>query len=249
LLGASNLTRGIATVVETASRVWGRPLDVLGAFGHGRSYGLDKAVLGRRLPAITACGLWEALGRRLAAPTAALLTDVGNDLLYEVDAPQIAAWVECCLDRLQALGARVVMTGLPTHALERLSRPKYLLLRTLLFPGSRLSLTELTRRTWELDRRLRQAAHHRGVPLVSHRAQWYGFDPIHIKLRHWGPAWREILAQWSADMPLPELPRPALGRWLYLRLLPPQQRWFFGWEQRWTQPAGRLADGTSLAFY
>jgi hypothetical protein len=239
----------MATVVETAARRWGRPLDVLAAFGHGRSYGLHKAVLGRKLPGISTCGLWAALNRRPSAPTAALVTDVGNDLLYEVDVPQIAAWVEECLDRLLAVGARVVMTAMPTHSLEKLSRAKYLLLRTVLFPGCRLSLGEMTGRTWDLDRRLRELAQARSISFAPLRARWYGFDPIHITFRYLAPAWRELLAPWSDSAPWPELARASLRRQLYFWRLAPQQRWLFGWEQRRAQPAGRLPDGTILAFY
>src|SRR5690242_2621175 len=72
LLGASNLTRAIATVLETALGVWGGPLDVLAALGNGRSYGLRKAWLWRELPGIAGCGLWDAWERRPPAPTAAL---------------------------------------------------------------------------------------------------------------------------------------------------------------------------------
>ena len=38
-LGASNLTRGLHTVVSTARTEWGPDVEVLGALGHGRSYG------------------------------------------------------------------------------------------------------------------------------------------------------------------------------------------------------------------
>src|SRR5205807_8069752 len=54
VLGASNVSLGFGTIVETAARLWGAPLDLLAAFGHGRSYGLRKSVLGRELPGITA---------------------------------------------------------------------------------------------------------------------------------------------------------------------------------------------------
>ncbi|HEX5443564.1 MAG TPA: hypothetical protein VFW87_07035, partial [Pirellulales bacterium] len=113
LLGASNVTRGISTVVETACRVWGRPLDLLAAIGHGRSYGMKSTVLVRTLPGILDCGLWPALAERPPAHTAALVTDVGNDLFYGADPPQIAGWIEACVDRLAKLDAAVVMTRMP----------------------------------------------------------------------------------------------------------------------------------------
>ena len=62
LLGASNLTRGISTVVETAQNIHPQPLEILAAAGLGRSYGLDSRVLGRKLPGIIHCELWEKSG-------------------------------------------------------------------------------------------------------------------------------------------------------------------------------------------
>src|SRR5262249_38307569 len=99
LLGASNLTRGISTVVETEPCIWGRPLDILAAFGHGRSYGSRRWLLGRELPGIVECGLWQALEKSPPAPTAALITDIGNDVLYEEPVDTIVSWVEWCLDQ------------------------------------------------------------------------------------------------------------------------------------------------------
>ena len=89
LLGASNLTKGIGTVVETACRTWGQPLEVHAALGHGRSYGRTTSLLGRQLPGILECGLWPALERTPGVPTAALVTDIGNDLLYGEPVGQI----------------------------------------------------------------------------------------------------------------------------------------------------------------
>ena len=81
LLGASNLTRGISTAVETTRRAVGGPAEYFIAMGHGRSYGARSRVMGRGLPGITECGLWGALGDD-HSPTYALLTDVGNDVAY-----------------------------------------------------------------------------------------------------------------------------------------------------------------------
>jgi hypothetical protein len=207
------------------------------------------SLLGRELPGIVECGLWDALRRRPAAPTAALLTDIGNDLLYGFPVVDIADWVERCLDRLQKAGARVVMTRLPLERLHTLPQAKFFLLRTLFFPGSRLRLVTVRERALDLDLRLSALARNRGVSLVEHNADWYGFDPIHIKMRHWAQAWRTMLAPWTPDTAIPELAPPSFHRWLAVRFLPPEVRWFFGYEQRRAQPSGRLAGGTVLSFY
>jgi hypothetical protein len=248
LLGASNLTRGMSTVFETAGAFCGRPLEIFAALGHGRSYGMYSSLLGRRLPGILSCGLWEGLDARPPASTAALLTDIGNDLLYEVPPGQVAQWVRECTDRLLARSARVVMTMLPLSNSSGLSEWRFTFLRTCFFPSCQLGLEELLSRASELDELLRRLCAERGIPVIEPRREWYGLDPIHIRLRNWRIAWSEILSQWC-DGPPPPVPVPSLRHWLRLRLLPPEQRWFFGFSQRRAQPAGQLGDGSAVFLY
>jgi hypothetical protein len=249
LLGASNVARGLSTLVETACRLWGRPLDLLAACGHGRSYGWRMSLLGRALPGIVDCGLWQALEQAPPAPTGALVTDVGNDILYDVPVDAIAAWVEACLGRLARAGARVVMTPLPLGNIATLSPARYLFFRRLLFPRCRLPYSAARERVLDLDGRLRALARSHGAHLAEHRPEWYGLDPIHIRRRHAAQAWRAILSPWADASPLPPPATGSLRRWLYVRRLPPDRRWLFGREQRGPQPAGRFADGSTLALY
>ena len=80
-LGASNLTRGLQTMVSSARASWGSEIEVVAALGHGRSYGATSQFLIRTLPGILECGLWRELESRPQVPTRALLTDIGNDIL------------------------------------------------------------------------------------------------------------------------------------------------------------------------
>jgi hypothetical protein len=249
LLGASNLTRGISTVIETAQAVWGSPLEVLAALGHGRSYGLRSRVLGRELPGISACGLWSELSARPPAETAALITDIGNDLLYGASVPAILGWVAESLDRLGAAGARTVMTCLPLASVESLSEWRFTIARTCAFPRSRARLADILTQARELNAGLAELAAARNVRLVEQRGGWYGFDAIHIRLRHWRAAWSEILAPWSDTQHSAPGARGSLTRWLYLRSLPPLERKLFGRARRAAQPSGRLGDGTTIALY
>jgi len=248
LLGASNLTRGISTVLATAAAYWGQPLDVLTALGHGRSYGGHSSVLGRMLPGIRDCGLWTALAAGPPAPLAALLTDIGNDLFFEALPEQIVAWVENCLERLAQVEARAVMTRMPMFNLDRMNARWFLVMRSIFFPFSRLTLPVLGQRARELDERLCRLAHERGCRLVEQRAGWYGLDPIHIKLAHWSAAWHDVLGGWS-DAPCAAAERGSWREWTYLRLLPPEERWLLGLRQRRVQPSGRLRDGTTISLY
>ena len=182
LLGASNLTRGISTVIETAWSLWGSPLEVLAALGHGRSYGLRSRVLGRELPGIRRCGLWDDLAARPPADTAALVTDVGNDLLYGASVSEILGWVSESLDRLASHHARTILTLLPLESVESLSDWRYWLLRTCTFPRCRAGRLEILEAAIELNAGLKQLAAEHGAATVELPGRWYGFDPIHIRL-------------------------------------------------------------------
>jgi hypothetical protein len=249
LLGASNLTRGISTVIRLAQLSLGGPLQVLAALGHGRSYGLYSRVLVRELPGIDECGIWQALEDGGLAPTWALITDIGNDVFYGATTDEIIRWVERALDRLAAHQARVVMTLLPTDNAAHISPWRFRLMRRLMFRSCVLELDEVHAITLEINQRLRALARDRAIELIAQRNCWYGFDPIHIRLAQWPHAWGEILSTWRNESRAVFSPEPSLARWLYLRSLPPLERSLFGRVRRAAQPAGRLADGTTISFY
>ena len=253
LLGASNLTRAFSTVVETSRRIFESPLEILAALGHGRSYGMHSSVLGRRLPGILQCGLWEALresqAQRPDLPTYALITDIGNDLVYGMEVSVVVDWLEQCLNRLEAVGSRVVMTLLPVASLEQLGRWRYSLFKSILFPSSAMDFDTVTRRALELNSALESLVQRQGVHGVIQSASWYGWDPIHMKMRLWPMIWKKILSNWNQNKFFSDLARGSLRRWCYLRCLKPELRWFFGNPQRHKQPAGRLSDGTTVSIY
>ena len=248
LLGASNLTRGLSTVVETARLRWGAPLEVCLAAGHGRSYGLTSRVLARTLPSILACGLWDELAQRPPLPTAALITDIGNDLLYEASVERIAEWIAQCLSRLTPLCERIVVTQLPLVSLQTMTARRFHVLRSILFPRSRLSWPAARVSAERLNERVVTLAARCGARLVVPRAEWYGCDPIHIRRRHWSAAWREIMSDWC-DGAAPELAQGSFRRWLTLRRQRPLSRHWCGVHQPRAQPACTLIDGTTISLY
>ncbi|MCH7726088.1 MAG: hypothetical protein IH991_06365 [Planctomycetes bacterium] len=248
LLGASNLVRGISTVVETATNVLGSPLDVLAALGHGRSFGMESRVLGRVLPGIIQCGLWDALDQRPQLPTNALITDIGNDILYGASPQAIAHWVEACLVRLRRVSRRIVVTELPLENVLRLGPRRFALIRKLIFPSALISFEDALAAIKTLNDHVKSVSETYGAHVVQPRPCWYGVDPIHIKLRHWPEAWLEVFRSWSDDRSIP-LAKGSLRRWMFLRGLRPQQRRLFGRVQTQQQPAGRLPNGAIISYY
>ena len=243
LLGASNVVLGWKTISQLARSLAGEPIDIWGAFGHGRSYGLKSRVLGRSLPGITPCGLWTNLAGSPACETVAVVTDLGNDLLYGVDVPQIIGWVNWCVDRLHEQNARVVSTRLPLASVRRLSPARFRLMRSILFPRSEMTLDKVIRLAEELDAGVVDLATRFGIGVVEPRPEWYGFDPIHVLRRQRHAAWSEILgcgfSRTDRDVPAStsSLRMPRLWQ------LAPERRWVFGVERTRTQPVAEMTDG------
>jgi hypothetical protein len=238
-LGASNLTRGWHTVVSTARAAWGTEVEVLGALGHGRSYGVPSRAFGRTLPGILESGLWHTLSSLPPAETRGLVTDVGNDILYGFSASQTLAWVEQAVDRLQQVTSDVVLAGLPLASIRRLSRPKFLLFRSVLFPWSRLSLAEVVDAAEQVGEGILSLSKARDLRLVNLRADWYGADPIHIRPDFWRSAWQEILGAAAQ----PESPALAWREGLQLYLMRADRQQLFGIEVGCRQPGTPLRRG------
>jgi hypothetical protein len=237
-LGASNLARGFRTVVATARTAWGPEVEVLAALGHGRSYGAPSRMLVRTLPGILASGLWRTLESLPELPTRALVADVGNDILYGVPAERILTWVEEAIGRLQRVTRDIVLTDLPIASIRRLSRARFLVFRSILFPLCRLSMGRVLEIAERVNAGLGELSTARGVRLFRLDPAWYGLDPIHIRRSWRRSAWRELLAARAAGDG-----SSSLLEALTLRLMPPERRWLLGVEQFTPQSGVALPSG------
>jgi hypothetical protein len=166
-----------------------------------------------------------------------------------VPVPDIMTWVETCVDRLQRAGAQVVLTALPLQVIRTVSPTGFHVVRAVACPRCRLDRPTLLGRVEELDQRLRDLARQRGLTLAETRPEWYGFDLVHIRQRHWPAAWGEILGGWATTAAEPGPGPLSFGEGLRLRLLPVARRWLFGRQYERAQPAGTLPDGSTLALY
>ena len=135
-LGASNLTRGLRTVVSMSRVAWGRDTEVIAALGLGRSYGAYHRLGLRGLPGMLECGLWNALDAMPQAPSIGIVSDVGNDILYGSPPAQILEWVGEAVTRLQRHATEIALAGLPFHNVDRLSERRFRIMRAFMFPSS-----------------------------------------------------------------------------------------------------------------
>jgi hypothetical protein len=244
-LGASNLTRGFQTIVSSARSVWGPEVEVLAALGHGRSYGAPSRFLFRTLPSILKSGLWDELERRPPMTTRALVTDVGNDILYGFSVERTLGWVEEALIRLRAVTNDVVLTDLPLASVYRLSNFKFVAFRTALVPSCRLSLLQVLERTELVNEGLTKLSAAYDAKLFQLDPTWYGFDPIHVRPSQWRTAWQQILGA----RPKAKSSGGSIVESLKLYFMRPERRWLFGVEQFAPQSGTVLRSGGQVWLY
>lgn len=249
LLGASNLTISAPLLLENLHRYSGGAADVHVAMGFGRSYGGWSRFLFRELPAIVDCGLWnDPPSGGDDVPLRALITDVGNDLVYGHSPDRIAGWVADCVRRLQAVGGDVVLTLPPIESLAALSRWRYTLMRSVFFPFCHTPLAEMRELANDLHARLNELATSLGIPALHSPGGWYGFDPIHIRRGLRSEAWRSILSSWQGTQAWDWSPRPSTAIHRETRNAAPALCRRRGRERTAEQPAIR-AEGFRVSFY
>ncbi len=245
-LGASNLTRGLPTLVSVARATWGNDIEIFAALGHGRSFGKPSRVFVRTLPGILQSGLWRRLKELAPIPTLGLITDVGNDILYGADVQQILDWVSECAARLRRVALEVVLTDLPLERIQRLTPLEFLLFRTAWFPRCRLSMQEVLAAAERLSDGLSALAADGNLRLYRLKPEWYGLDPIHIRFRQLRLAWKEILRAKSSETPGNKVP---LFEALRMYLLPPERRGYLGFKRFTPQHGVALRSGGRLWLY
>lgn len=247
VLGASNVSRGLSRLVAVVeSRSPGADLFV--AAGHGRGYGVNTRVAARRLPSILGSGLWRGLDRHGGEPPAALVTDVGNELLYGFPAEQIASWVRESVRRLADRGATIAITRLPMAGIATVGAVRYRALRTFFVPGCRLSLAGLKEAATRLDADLQAIAGDFGGQIIEQPAHWYGFDTLHIRRRHLDDLWRMACEAWGLHSAQSSAKSSATD-WLKIGTKAAEVRSLAGVMRFTRQPVLTLRSGGMLSLY
>ena len=201
MLGASNLTLGWKPAVRALQQTVPGDIDLRVCLGMGRSYIDWSAVLFRRLPGIIQCGLWENLPETGAASPLVLMTDIGNDIVYTRDPEVIFQTVQECLQRVRAWrpDARIAMTGLPLHSVESMGKARFLLMRTIMFPGCGMSFQQICERSRVLNSLLERYVKEHQIPFVNPEGAWYRSDPIHVIPPLREKVFRKFFSLWKVD--------------------------------------------------
>jgi len=228
VVGASNVALGIDALIPCCHDYWGSPLDFFLVGGHGRALRHGSHVLGRVLPPVLQCQIWEELPRQPAKPTAVLVTDIGNDLLYGASSEEVLEASKQLVARLTPLADRLVVTGLPLESVSRISPTWYYRFRRWAFPSSSLEYKQAIEGAQSIHRGLARFPAQFNCYLMMPMPSWYGLDPVHVKRRYYLDAWSRFLAPWNdfrtRESKTSRRQRTSRWRW-WMRLKPAERRW------------------------
>ena len=198
---------------------------------------MRSALFSRELPGILECQLWSALESYVqemcnhAGPRVALVTDIGNDLLYQVELKQVIEWLEECVDRLCRLGFETVVTTLPMTSVLAMGALRFTVARNILFPDCHMSWGDVLSASSELDEAVRRMANRRNLEVIIPSAKWYTADPIHIRQSRQRRAFEAMCSHWKT------LPPVTFGRF-------PWDRARYWWNKcpymRWVRRSTRI---------
>jgi hypothetical protein len=206
LIGASNVAYAFPRLAE--GLLVRRGCDVFAAHGHGRSLGMRSTVFSRELPGVLECGLWPALESHIRShgeatgPRVALVTAIGNDLLYQVSLQQVIAWLDECLERLASLGFETVVATLPMSSVMSMSALRFTVARNLLFPDCPMNWDDMRTSSTDLDTSVRKTAESRGLEVIVPLGKWYKVDPIHIRQSRQRRAFQTMCGSWKSIDPV-----------------------------------------------
>jgi hypothetical protein len=196
-LGASNLARGYSALAKCLTRcLVPHPVEFLRAMGPGRGYCAKGGVFNITYPPIGSCGILQSARERAekSRKVVALITDIGNDIMYGVSLKEITACLASLFQELDALGAEVFVHPIPLDLSDDVTERQFRILRWIFYPKSNIGYEEAKEVVDAVNDFLRDKAVGR-VHLLPSLKDCTGTDKIHYSVFHSHRAWSRVAAE------------------------------------------------------
>jgi hypothetical protein len=203
LMGASNLARGYGALAHCLVRCLAPdPVEILHAMGPGRGYCAEGGVFNVRYPAIGASEILESASERAekACRVTALITDIGNDIMYGVPADEITACLATLLQKLNAFGAEVFVHPIPLDFSEDVSKRQFRILKSIFYPHSAINYETAKDAVTTVNGFLRAKAGGR-IHLLPSTKEFCGVDKIHYSVFRSHKAWSVVVNEMLRVLP------------------------------------------------
>jgi hypothetical protein len=202
-LGASNLARGYTALEKCLVRcLVPHPVEILHAMGPGRGYCAEGGWLNIRYPSIGSSGILEAARERAqkAQQVTALITDIGNDIMYGVPVSEITACLNTLFKKFDAIDAEVFVNPIPLDFSKDVSKCQFRLLRSVFYPHSAIDYGGARQAVDAINKFLRDSADGR-IHLLPSAKDFCGVDKIHYSVFLGHKAWSLVATEMLSSLP------------------------------------------------
>ena len=193
-LGASNLARSFYGLKSCITRcVFPRPVNFIHAMGPGRGYIRQGGMLNVTYPPILDCDILKAARDKMKnnQQVIALITDIGNDIMYGVSTDEIICGLKSLLSDLNELEASVFITPIPVDLENDIRELYFRVLRRVFFRNSSVSLHQASEAVQFINKFIIQLLN-KNIIVINEMKQFCGIDKIHYGLFQSRSAWSHI---------------------------------------------------------
>ena len=196
LMGASNLARGYSMLTQHLSECLGKnKTEFLNALGPGRGFCARGGIFNITYSPIKDCRIIESAEKKSkeALLTVALITDIGNDLMYGVSADTLIASLDLMIDEILKWDAEIFLTPIHINPKKDISPTIFFVLRFLLYPSSKVNYDELDLFVLKINDYLEEKVQrNEKMHLIIGLEAFAGLDRIHYSLFKTHAAWSTI---------------------------------------------------------
>lgn len=203
-MGASNLARGYSALVNSLIHcLCPQPVEILHAMGPGRGYIAQGGVFNVSYAPIVDSGIVKAARKRQpeTSKTLALITDIGNDIMYDVPVAEIMAGLDSLMRELNGMDAEVFVNPIPMDLLEDVSEQQFRMLRRVFYPRSPVTYSGAADAVSKINISLRESVGGR-IHLLPSFKDYCGVDKIHYSVFHSHRAWSEVVNAMCRVLPV-----------------------------------------------
>jgi len=201
-LGASNLARsfhGLKYCIERC--IFPRPASFVHAMGPGRGYVSRGGILNAIYSPILNCGILEAARNKKIKDqlVVALITDIGNDIMYGVSSEKIINGLQYLLNSLGEFKTNIFITSIPVDLENDISELHFHIIRQIYFPKSPVKYSQTSNNIKAINKFILQSSNKK-ITVINDMKQFCGIDKIHYSIFKSQPAWSHVVGKLTASL-------------------------------------------------
>lgn len=201
LLGASNLARARFGLNQYLEKSFPNLISTSIASGPGRAYCVSGGIFGLNYPPLKSSAIIN-LGREKNSSyrqTIALISDIGNDIMYGVPIQTLIEELEKSIRNLSNFCAHIFIVPIPCKKIEGLSDWQINFLKKILFPKCKLTPKKIINSIQTANQFLSELSNPK-TTLLKPMDDCIGWDRAHYDISKMHIAWTKIVEQITQEL-------------------------------------------------